>query len=284
MFTNQQKTILFWISIVFVAVLILYFLSSIQQKSEARMDTMQVSFQGSGKVYVKPDVAVVDFSIVTSGRSSMVAQDSNSQISQKVTDFLKQQKIADKDIKTTYYNLVPQYVTPTPMMYAPMSSPVPVKISPESYMNYGGGVSYPSSVVSSDSGIPKISGYQVTQGYEIKIRDFAKASSIVDGLTSVGVNQITNLSFQIDNPDKAKAEARALAIADAKKKAKELKGQIGIRLGKIINFYEDYYPTPYYAKSLEAGMGGAGGTVAGPDLAPGVSEVMVNVTLVYQIR
>ena len=82
--------------------------------------------------------------------------------------------------------------------------------------------------------------------------------------------------------EKLKAEARAKAIADAKKKADELKNQIGIKLGKIVTFTEGYggYPGIYYAEAK--GMGG--GDASGPSLPPGENEISVNVTLTYQIK
>ena len=89
--------------------------------------------------------------------------------------------------------------------------------------------------------------------------------------------------FEAVFAEKLKNEARAKAIADAKKKADELKGQIGIKLGKIINFYENIggYPLPYYAKAEGLGGGVGGG---GPSVPAGENEITVNVTITYQIK
>ncbi len=102
-------------------------------------------------------------------------------------------------------------------------------------------------------------------------------------MVSVGVNNVNNLGFSVENPDKLKSEARAKAIADAKKKADELRGQINIKLGKIINFYENVggYPGPYYMKA--EGLGGGVGA-PGPSLPTGENVITVNVTITYQIK
>ena len=205
-----------------------------------------VSFNGEGKVLAKPDVAVVDFSIVTEAATSKAAQDANSEKSQKVVDFLKKQKVEDKDIKTVGYNIYPKY-------------------------------SYPR------NGVPKITGYRVEQTIEVKVRDLDNVSSVLDGIVTAGANQVNNLNFEIDEPEKLKAEARAKAIADAKKKADELKGQIGIKLGKIVNFSEGIsgYPEPvYYERAMSSGGVGGGG----PSVPSGENEITVNITITYQIK
>ena len=153
----------------------------------------------------------------------------------------------DKDIKTTGYNIYPQY----------------------KYSQYGGQ--------------PTITGYQVNQSIEVKIRDLDKVSNILDGVISAGANIVNQLSFEIDNPDALKAEARAKAIADAKKKAGELQSQVGISLGKIVNFSENTggYPVPIYYDAKGIGMGGGGG---GPSIHTGENEISVNVSITYQIK
>ena len=269
--TNQQKTILFWLGMALGVVVILFFLVTIQQKRDTAPTTNQVSFTGEGKIASKPDVAIADFSIVTSGTTSKAAQDSNSARSKKVYDFLKRQGVDDKDIKTTY-NITPQYapmrggVQPMPLYQNNMES-MPVIL--------------PAPTI---PGTPGIIGYQVTQGYEVKIRNLDKASAVIDGLVTAGANQVSNVRFDFEDRDKVMAEARGKAIADAKSKARQLESQIGIRLGKIINYYDNTLGYPYaYDKMYAAGIGG-GGTSIGPVLPPGENELTVSVTITYQIK
>lgn len=242
-----QKKIAAWVIIVFLIILSVFVLASTNQKLNTAATTNTVSFSGEGKVLAKPDVAVVDFSIVTEAATSKAAQDANSAKSQKVVDFLKKQKIGDKDIKTTAYNIYPQY----------------------EYPRYGG--------------VPTIKGYQVNQTLEIKIRDLEKVSIVLDGVVSAGANQVGNLTFKIDDPEKLKAEARAKAIDDAKKKAKELRDQLRISLGKIVNFSENTggYPVPIMYEAMGKGMGGGG---VAPSVPSGESEITVDVVLTYQIK
>ena len=244
---NLYKNILAILGSVLLVVLVIFMLASIDQKLNTATTTNTVTFQGEGQVVAKPDIAVVSFSIVTEAATSKAAQDANSPKSKAITDFLKKQAVEDKDIKTTGYNIYPQYDYPR-------------------------------------FDQPRIKGYQVSQSFEVKIRNLDKASDIVDGLVTAGVNNISQLSFTIDEPEKLKDEARAKAIADAKAKAETLEKQIGIRLGKIINFQENsngYGIIPIYSK---AEFDGRGGGVDGPSLPTGENEISVSVTLTYQIK
>ena len=205
-----------------------------------------ISFTGEGKVYAKPDIALITLSVVTDGATVASVQDKNTKKMNSVIDFLKKSGIEDKDIKTTNYQLYPQY-------------------------NYN----YNSSKV------PQIIGYQITQSVEVKIRNLDKVGEILEGSVDAGVNQVFSLYFKVDQDEALKSQARELAITDAKKKAVETAQQLGIRLGKLSGFTEgSSYPTPYPVYEKAAGMGGGGAT---PDIQTGENEILVNVTLTYEI-
>lgn len=246
---NTQFKPLIWSGTAVLVILAVFLLASTNKVVNTATTTNTVSFNGEGKVVAKPDIGKISLSIVTDALTSKVAQDENSKKSKALSDYLKKQNIDDKDIKTIGYNIYPQY----------------------KYPQYGGQ--------------PTITGYQVNQSMEIKVRDLDKVSNILDGVVSAGANQVNGLSFEIDNPEALKTEARAKAIADAKKKANELKSQVGISLGKIVNFSENTggYPGPiFYDAKLEGrGMGGGGG---GPSVPTGENEITVNVSITYQIK
>lgn len=253
---------LVWAGTLVLIVLAVFLAVSIDHLSNTATTTNTVSFDGEGRIFAKPDIAAVSFSILTEATTSKAAQDDNSKKSQKVTDFLKNQGIEDKDIKTTGYNIYPQYSYPKP---CPLSYPQ-------------GEVVYPCA-----DNEQKISGYQVNQSFEVKVRDLDKISAILDGLVTAGANQVSNLGFQIDDIEKVKNEARELAIKNAKEKASTLKKQIGIKLSKIVNYYEGGggYPIPYM---LKAETDGRGGDIGGPSIPAGENEIVINVTITYQIK
>jgi uncharacterized protein len=252
--TNQQKTILFWLGAAFLVVACIYLLASTQQKVETAATTNTVSFSGEGKVSAKPDIAQAYVSIITEATTTKAAQDQNSAKSQKVVEYLKSKNIDEKDIKTSSYNIYPQY---------------------DYSCQY-------SNARPCDS-VSKIKSYRVEQSMQVKIRNLDEAGNIIDGVVSAGANQVSSFNFTIENPEELQSQAREKAITAAKEKASNLKSQLGIRLGRIVNFVEggNYYPM-YEAKALDSSIAGRGGAV--PSLPSGESEITVNVTITYQIK
>ncbi len=262
---------LYWAGTATLVMLALFLVVATKHLGDTAATANTISFSGEGKISAKPDIAAVSFSIVTEAATSKAAQDANSVKSNKVTDFLKKQGVADKDVKTSGYNVYPQYSnTYKPCvlnsnMMAPSGSGTAVAPS------------YPCS-----TNQQQISGYQVTQSFEVKVRNLDNVGVILDGLVAAGANQVNNLGFQIDNPEALKDQARALAIADAKTKANNLRKQLGIGLGKIVNYSEgNNYPIYFAADSLKSG---GGGVAPAPSIPTGENEITVDVNITYQIR
>ncbi|MFZ5559403.1 MAG: SIMPL domain-containing protein [Patescibacteria group bacterium] len=200
-----------------------------------------ISIQGQGKVYAKPDIAIINLSVITEGKYIKDVQDRNTRKMNGVIDFLKSFGIEEKDIKTINYNIYPKYV-------------------------YQEGV------------VPWISGYEINQTLEVKIRNLEKIGEILEKSVSAGINQVSSLRFWVDKDEDLKEQARKLAIEDAKKKADKLASNLGIKLVKLTGFTEDtgYYPVPLYRE----GIGGGGET---PTIETGENEIIVNVSLIYEI-
>jgi|SRR3989344_178082 len=258
---NNNYKYLIWTGIGVLVILGIFLLALTDQVTNTATNTNTVSFSGEGKVLAKPDIALVNLTILTEATTSKAAQDDNSKKSKAVIDFLKKQGVDEKDIKTVGYNINPKYSYPKPLN--PISSYIP----PDYYDN------------------PKITGYQVNENIEVKIRDLVKVSLILDGVVSAGVNQVGSLQFDIDDKEKLKKEAREKAVADAKKKADELEDQVDVNLGKIVNYTEGFngWPAPMFYKAAELdSVGGRGG--GGPEISAGQNEVVVNVTITYQIK
>jgi len=207
----------------------------------------------TGEIYVKPDLAEISFTVLTEAKTVAAALSDNSAKMNKVIDFIKSQGIDEKDIKTTNFSISPRYE------YTETSSIYPYR-----------------------PGKQVLAGYDVNQQIDVKIRDLAKVGDIIQGASDNGANQTGNLQFTIDKQDEVKTQARALAIEKAKAKAKELSSQVGIKLGKIINFSENIYSPWYYSDSLQEASG-RGGSAPAPQIQTGENKVSVTVTITYEI-
>lgn len=267
---NNNYKYLIWAGTAALVIFSVFLLVNIQHLADTAVTSNTISFNGEGKISAKADIAAISFSIITTDTTSKAAQDDNSKKSQKVVDYLKQQGIADKDIKTSGYNVYPQYSYPRPCPLPAVQNGTTGMMEPQSYPAYP-----------CNDDTQKITSYQVVQSFDLKVRDLTKVGTLLDGLVAQGANQVNNLGFQIENQEALKNQARKTAISDAKSKAKNLQGQLGIRLGKIVNYYEggNY---PYYMAEGKGGMGGGAAPI--PSIPAGENEIIINVTLTYQIR
>lgn len=219
--------------------------------------------EGEGKVAVIPDIAIVSLGIEETGTSLLSVQKSVNQKAKDLVDAIKKLGINEKDIKTTSYNIYPEY-------------------------NYGGGI-IPLSITGTETNIipapgriPTISGYRVSTSYEIRVKDFDKINDVLTVATEKGVNVVGSVSFEINDETKnAKLnEARTLAVAQAKSKAEGLARAAGISLVKIINISESTNGFPVPMALREAGVG----TDTKPEIAPGETELAVTVSVSWEIR
>ncbi len=208
----------------------------------------QITVSGESKVYVKPDIALVNLGVTITGLTTEDVVSRSTERMNSVIKAVKDMEVEEKDIQTTNYNLYPLY----------------------NYTQAAGRV---------------FQGYTLEQNISVKIRDFSKVGEILQKATSAGANLTGNLVFTVDDIETHKAQARAEAIEKAKEKAKELAKESGIKLGKIINVYESHY-YPMYGTERAMGLGGAGDVemAVAPSVQPGETEITVNINLVYKIK
>jgi len=206
--------------------------------------TNQIAITGEGIVYSAPDIAKVSVGVTSQAVTVADAQKENTDKMNAVINAIKSTGVAEKDLKTTNYTVYPKYEWKT--------------------------------------GKSELIGYTVSQSLNVKIRDTKKVSEILKAATQKGANQVGDLQFSVDEPERLKVEAREKAIKNAKQKAEMLAGQLDVKLGKVVSFSESEGGWDGYAKILGAeGMGGGGEAM--PQVQAGENEVKVQVTIVYEI-
>jgi hypothetical protein len=213
--------------------------------SEQQRHSIVVS--GEGEIVGIPDMAKIQLGYSVEKKTVADAQKDNTEKMNAVIKKLKDDfKIDAKDIKTTNYNVSPMY----------------------DWANNR----------------QTLRAYQVSQNLEVKVREIDKASQILDAAGQLGLNQVGSLSFEIDDEESLKQEARIKAIQAAKVKAEALAEIAGIKLGRIISFSESNnqsYPIAYsssYKMMDESAMGGAA-----PSIEAGSNEIKIIATVEYEI-
>ena len=254
----------------FLLVLVAYFgVSTIQLWRSRPTGNLprQLAVSGEGKMAVKPDIAVFAASVVNQSAKVTDAQAENTRKYNAVVEYLKKRGIAERDIKTTDYNVYPQYdyTIPPP----PPCAPSPSGLCPAQQIRP-----------------PQISSYQVRQTIEVRVRDLGKVDDLLTGVVSAGANEVGAMSFKIDDPEPTRSAARKKAIDNATAKAAVLARDLGVRLVRIVSYTDgtngyEPYPQTQYGATRALGIESA---APGPQVQPGEQEITSNVSIVYEFE
>lgn len=217
---------------------------AINSVQTTKSNLFQVS--GTGQVSSAPDSATVSFGITKSANTIASAQNQTNSVEQNIMDALKKEGIEDKNIKTTDYNVNPNY--------------------------------------DFNSGRQTITGYTVTQTIELTIQPIEKVNNVLDILTTNGANLVNQVNFTFSDTKKKDLEnkARQLAVDVAKEKAQGLANASGIHLGKIIDVQEDdaQQIRPIMPMALAKDTANTAGTPT--QVTPGQNNISLTVTLSYE--
>lgn len=201
---------------------------------------------GSATVKVKPDIAILGVGATAQAASAAVAQ---AQVAARVDRILLAAKalgIADRDVKTSGYQITPTYAQ-------------------------DGGC----------CGTPRISGYQAIQMLSITLRKVDEAGKTLDALVRNDGATNAGIAFTLEDPKAAQAEARRLAVEDAKAKAEALARTAGVSLGKAISISDQSAPTPY---SFKGAAPLAAPATADSRLPVGDLDIVVSVQVQFAIQ
>lgn len=201
--------------------------------SPASLRTISVS--GQGQTYITPDVAYVYIGVHSQAVSVAEALSANNSQAQAVTEALKSMGVDGKDIQTTNFNVYPM----------------------QTYSNTG-----------------EITGttYSVDNTVYVTVRKLDQLGQLLDTVVKSGANSINGITFDVLEKEAAQAEARKLAIENARKQAEEIATVTGVTLGELVSISTSsaYPPSIYEAR----GMGGGGG-MAVSSVAPVSAGQMV---------
>ncbi len=217
-----------------------------------------ISVSGEGEVTAIPDIAAVSFTVRESAKTVPEAQ---KLAEAKITQGLKALEalgVDKKDTKTLSYTVNPKYES-----------------QQTGYCT--GYVCPPTKTI--------VTGYEVSQSVNVKVRKVDQAGEVIGALGKVNITEISGPDFTVDDMDKSQADAKALAIKDAKDKAEATAKALGVKLGAITQFSEEgmggVYPMMYRAESVSMGMSKASDAVSLPQ---GENVIKSRVTITYTLK
>jgi uncharacterized protein YggE len=206
-----------------------------------------LTVNGSGKVYLTPDIAYITIGVHTEGASASEAVEANNAQAQTVIAALRGQGIAEADIQTNNFSIYPK----------------------QQFDDQG----KPTGEVR----------YSVDNSVLVTIRNTTRVGGVLDAVVDAGANSINGIQFDVDNKTAALTSAREAAVADARAKAQELAEAAGVTLGEVqtISEFTSGGPVPMFDMRAGAEMAQAAASVP---VQPGQMLVTLDVNVVFTIR
>jgi uncharacterized protein YggE len=159
-----------------------------------------ITVVGQGSARVEPDIARVSVGVETSAETIAEAVAQNEAQMQGVLAALAEAGIADKDIQTTNFSISLD-------RYEPVAR-------------------------TGEEQTPTV--YRVSNMVNVTIRDLEMVGTVLDAVIEAGANNIWGVSFTVEDPSAAQAEARADAVANARERAEALAELSGVELGPVM--------------------------------------------------
>ena len=240
--------------VAFLAVLTIKEIKSIAYVGHDTAITNTISVNGTGDAVAKPDVATFSFSVNETGTTVAQAQSAATDKINAALKAVRASGVSDNDIKTLSYDIAPHY-------------------------EYYSGICTVNDCPPSKS---TLTGYDVSETIQVKVRDLTKAGDLFGTIVSAGVQNVNSLAFSVDQPESIQSQARSTAIADAQSKARELAKELGVSLGRVISFTESSGDEP---SPIMYGMSDkASAPMAAPQIPAGQQKITSNVTVTYEIQ
>jgi uncharacterized protein len=216
-----------------------------------------ITVSGEGEAVGVPDIASFTFSVSQDSSTVSAAQEGVTKKMDTIIADLKSLGIEERDIKTSDYSVYPKY-TYVQSPCSPTSCP-------------------PSRQVQN--------GYTANHSVTVKVRKTEDAGEALAAAGNAGATNLSSVSFTVDDPDALLDEARAEAIADAKRKAEMLAEELDVRLVRVMGYSDNMGggPMPYY-REVSVSNAGMDMQAKAPTLPTGENKVNLTVSVTYEIR
>ncbi|MEO6350064.1 MAG: SIMPL domain-containing protein [Candidatus Limnocylindrales bacterium] len=167
-----------------------------------------ISVTGSGKIFVKPDMADVSIGVQVIRASLREARDDAARQMNAVLDALHALGITDADIETAYLDISPTY-------------------------DYSGQSQ-------------RITGYQVSNQLTVHVKNLDQLAAVVDDSVNAGASTIQGITFKVSDQTAAEAQARTAAGHDARARADALAAAAGVTITGVASISETSFTPPIW--------------------------------------
>ena len=200
-----------------------------------------ISVTGEATVSVPPDLAQVEAGVTSDARTAREASETNNAAMGKLLLALKAANIDQKDIQTSRLSLQPQYA--------------PNRAGPSA-----------------------VAGYRASNRVTVRLHDVTKVASTIDTLVGAGATDIGGINFMVSQASKLLDDARAQAIADARRKAEIYAKAAGVTLGAPLGIAEEGSAAPVFRAKMAAAP------MAATPVAQGEETLSITVSVSWAIK
>lgn len=154
-----------------------------------------ITVRGAGEIFVEPDEAIVQLSVLTENPELTVAQRENATTMTRVINTLEELGIPNACLQTTVFYIQPHY----------------------DYVD----------------GKKVFRTYEVKNTISVRITNFNSVGRVIDASVENGVNEVGNITFSRSDVQQLKQRTLQLALQDAHKKAQAMIETLHIPLNNV---------------------------------------------------
>lgn len=204
-----------------------------------------ITVSGIGTIQAEPDIAYLNIGVETVNEDVNAAvEEANANID-SVTQTLIEMGIDENDIQTNAYNIFQE-------------GPVGPSMPTESGM------------------VDVVRNYRVFIMLSVVVRDIDTVGEVLSAAINAGANNVNSINFGIEDRSALEAEARALALANARERADHIAGELQVSIVAPVRV--EAYGDSAVAPIAEAAYGRGGGGGAPISTGSLMINVQVNVT------
>ena len=159
-----------------------------------------ISVTAAGEATIAPDVALVSFAVTGDGADLAPLRDDVNSRSSAVLAAVRALGVAEADIDAPDVSIHPQY-------------------------DYRRG--------------QRLTGYRVSRGMTVKVRDLDGLGAVLDGLVRGGANEVQGAQMMASDPSAAEHVALGAAVRSARAKAEALAEAAGVAVGGVARIEEE---------------------------------------------
>lgn len=208
---------------------------------------------GESSISLEPDLVLLNVGVESTEPTVTEARQNAATAMNSIHSVLKSQNIENRDIKTKYFDISPQYE------YQEILKDKVV------------------------IGKQVLVGYKVTNSASIRIRELNSVGTIIDKVTTAGgdVTRINGISFTIEDQKPIMTELRKEAVTDAVNKAQQFAELTGVMLGSLLFITENNNRSPMFN---EGAFARSAFSDMGTQISGGELEVQMNIEALFAIR